>query len=41
VTAWRRSTDVEDVVWVSELDPDMDFQETARPVLMRGMFGQR
>jgi ubiquinone biosynthesis protein len=26
---------------IRELDPDMDFQETARPVLMRGLFGQR
>ncbi|GAA2714974.1 ABC1 kinase family protein [Micromonospora olivasterospora] len=26
---------------VRELDPDMDFQEVARPVLMRGLFGRR
>jgi ubiquinone biosynthesis protein len=26
---------------IRELDPDLDFQETARPVLMRGVFGQR
>jgi ubiquinone biosynthesis protein len=26
---------------IRELDPHMDFQETARPVLMRGVFGQR
>lgn len=26
---------------IRELDPDMDFQETARPVLMRGLFGQQ
>lgn len=26
---------------IRDLDPDMDFQETARPVLMRGLFGQR
>jgi len=26
---------------VRDLDPDMDFQETAKPVLMRGLFGQR
>jgi ubiquinone biosynthesis protein len=25
---------------IRELDPGMDFQETARPVLMRGLFGQ-
>jgi len=26
---------------IRELDPDIDFQETARPALMRGLFGQR
>lgn len=26
---------------VRDLDPDLDFQKTARPVLMRGLFGQR
>jgi ubiquinone biosynthesis protein len=26
---------------VRDLDPDVDFQETAKPVLMRGLFGQR
>jgi ubiquinone biosynthesis protein len=26
---------------VRELDPDVDFQQVAQPVLMRGLFGQR
>lgn len=26
---------------IRDLDPDIDFQETARPVLMRGLFGRR
>jgi ubiquinone biosynthesis protein len=26
---------------VHDLDPELDFQETAKPVLMRGLFGQR
>jgi ubiquinone biosynthesis protein len=26
---------------VRELDPDLDFQELAKPVLMRGLFGRR